>query len=89
MRRLIPVVIIAALAIALVPAADQPAPVQLDPTKAADAVQIVDGLTRQLALPRDQAVALTIAIQTLGTFVRDQAKPAMFPVVTPVPPKKD
>lgn len=57
---------------ALLPAADQPQ--QLDPNKPADAVLIVDGLTRQLALPREQAVALTIAIQTLAKLERAAAE---------------
>ena len=65
-------------------------PHQLDPSKPADAVLIVDGLTRQLALPRDQGVALTLAIQTLGALVREhaEAKAAPAPAIT-TPVKKD
>jgi hypothetical protein len=53
-------------------AADQPP--QLDPRKPADAIAIVDGLTRQLALPRDQAVGLTVAIETLAGAVRQHGE---------------
>jgi hypothetical protein len=63
-----------ALCLSALLAADQPAPVQLDPSKPADAVLIIDGLTRQLQLPREQAVALTMAIQTVGGVVREQAE---------------
>lgn len=77
------------LSLALLPAADQPQ--QLDPTKPADAVLIVDGLTRQLSLPRDQAVALTMAIQTLGKLVaadaEAKAKAAEPKPVEPAKPK--
>lgn len=63
----------------------------LDPNKPADAVLIIDGLTRQLALPRDQAVALTIAIQTLGGVVREAAEAkakATQPPAEPAKPKE-
>ena len=60
--------------IGMISAADAP-PTQLDPTKPADAVQIVDMLTRQATLPRDQAVALTVAIDTLRKLASD--KPAV------------
>jgi hypothetical protein len=61
------------LSLALLAAADPPQR-QLDPRQAADAVVIVDQLTRQLSLPREQAVALTLAIQTLDAAVREQAE---------------
>jgi hypothetical protein len=58
-------------------AAEAPAaqPVNLDPSKPADAVQIIDVLTRQLTLPRDQAIALTVAIETLRRLAAQPPAP--------------
>ena len=55
-------IILSLIACALFAAESQP---QLDPNKPADAVQIIDVLTQNLELPRAQAVALTVAIETL------------------------
>jgi len=49
--------------------APTPTPRQLNPEVPADAVEIVNVLTRQIALPRDQAMALTVAIDTLRNVV--------------------
>lgn len=53
------------------------APKQLDPHTPADAVQIIDALTQRLQLPRNEAIALTIAIETL----RKLATPPPAPVL--------
>jgi hypothetical protein len=75
------------LCLAAASAADQPP--QLDPRKPADAVQVVDLLTRQLALPRDQAVGLTVAIETLAGVVRErEAAQAKAAEPKPVEPAK-
>lgn len=52
---------------------------QLDPNKPADAVEIIHRLTEKMTLPRDQAVALTVAIETLGKLAMNQAKAAVAP----------
>lgn len=46
--------------------------VTLDPRNPVDAVKIVDQLTQQTTLPRDQAVALTMAIQTLAVVAEEK-----------------
>lgn len=80
--------------VAILAAAD-PAPRQLDPRQPGDAVVIIDQLTRQTSLPREQAVALTMAIDTLAKLAQADAdtkakaaepKPADHP---PAPAKKD
>lgn len=75
---------------ALLPAADEPR--QLDPAKPAEAILIIDGLTRQLNLPRDHAIALTMAIQTVGKLVaadaEAKAKAAEPKPVEPAKPKE-
>ncbi len=58
---------------------------QLDPAKPADAVQIVQLLTEKMVLPRDQAVSLTLAIQTLAKFTAPAPAPA--PPSSTVDPK--
>jgi len=58
---------------------------QLNPNTPADAVAIVDLLTKQIPLQRDQAIALTVAIQTLRRVVQE-LPPA--PALTPAPPNK-
>jgi hypothetical protein len=59
---------------------------QLDPAKPADAVQIVHLLTEKLTLPRDQAVALTRAIETLARLAEPAPAPAA-PAAPTVDPK--
>lgn len=63
----------AILLVAVLAAAEEPR--QLDPTKPADAVQIIEILTRDISLPRHQAEALIIAIQTLSKAVEPQPQP--------------
>lgn len=83
------IILIVATALCLV-AADQPQPRQLDPRQPGDAVVIIDQLTRQVQLPREQAVALTMAIDTLSKLAQAdadaKAKAAEHP---PAPAKKD
>ncbi len=59
----------------------------LDPAKPADAVQIIHVLTEKMTLPRDQAVALTRAIETLAKLAQDHAAPAPAPAAPTVDPK--
>lgn len=75
MRILLPLLLVAAVAA-------ESAPPQLDPTKPADAVQIVNLLTAKLELPRDQAVALTVAIETLARSVREHEAAKTQPLPT-------
>ncbi len=52
----------------------------LDPSKPLEAVQIIQALTEKIVLPRDQGVALTIAINTLNKLANDsQVKPVPVP----------
>ena len=85
MRRFAILLLLPLVAVASLAAADQPQP--LDPHKPADAIVIVDQLTRQLALPREQAVGLTIAIETLAKAVAP-APAAPAPAPAPVTPAK-
>ncbi len=45
-----------------------------DPSKPVDAVMIIDALTKQMVLPRDQAQALTISLQTLMVLAEKDKK---------------
>jgi hypothetical protein len=86
MRLILTLLLIAAISVL---AAAEPQPQQVDPRKPADAVVIIDQLTRQLQLPRDQAVALTMAIETLRAAVAPQPEHAT-PATPPAGPvKKD
>lgn len=73
------------LVLPLAPGADQLAPLaqrQLDPSKPADALQIVDVLTRHATWPgqdREQVVALERALATLAQAVAPQPAPAEVP----------
>lgn len=65
---------------------------QLDPMKPADAVVIIDALTQDLALPRRQADAFRVALETLARHVQattPAAPPAAATATPPPAPKKD
>lgn len=73
---------------ALLGAADQiaPAPRQLDPTKPADAVIIVDVLTKHATWPgqdREQVIALERALATLAAVVDLKPAPVEMPKAKP------
>ena len=71
--------IIALLFLALsITAADQPR--QLDPSKPDDALQIIDIITKDETMTRANAIAVTVALQTLAKVVQEQAKATTSPV---------
>ena len=59
-------------------------PKQLDPTKPEDALQIIHILTQEVSMPRKNADAFMVALQTLAKVVSEQKAAA-----TPPPAKKD
>ena len=60
---------------------------QLDPTKPADALVILDALTQDVAMPRRNAEAFRTALLTLARVVEEAAAAKATP--PPVPAAKD
>lgn len=86
--RTLPILALLLAATALA-AEDQPQPRQLDPSKPADAVVIIDALTQDLQLPRRQADAFRAALETLARHVAESPKPATPPPAESASAKKD